>query len=119
MIYFDNSATTYPKPYSFYKAAEKAFSSYSFNIGRGGYKASLKASEKVFEVRELISGLFGFKSENIAFTKNCTEALNIAIKGIAEKGCHFVISPFEHNSIYRVLYKLENEGFISFDIAEY
>ena len=51
MIYFDNGATTYPKPRSVLNAVNEAVSQYSFNSGRGGYKESLKAAEKIFSVR--------------------------------------------------------------------
>ncbi len=119
MIYFDNSAASYPKPDMIIDNVKRIFKNYSFNIGRGGYLPSLKTAEKVYEVRELVAEMFGFKSENIAFTKNCTEALNCAIKGIAEKGDNFIISPFEHNSVIRPLNKLKCEGIADYSVAAY
>ena len=119
MIYFDNSATSYPKPYYHKKIISDIYSNYSFNIGRGGYKPSVKAADKVFEVRELIGEMFSFQPQNVAFTNNCTEALNYAIKGLAEKGDHFLISSLEHNSVFRAVNKLSSEDVISFDTVPY
>ena len=119
MIYFDNSATSYPKPYSFYNNIYKAYLEYSFNTGRSSYKEAMKASEMVFETRELIAQLFGFKCENIVFTKNCTEALNFAIKGLVEKGDEFIISSLEHNSVLRVVNRLRESQIADYKIAEY
>ncbi len=119
MIYFDNSAATYPKPDMLLNKAKATFKNYSFNIGRGGYLPSLKTAEKIYSVREQLGEMFSFSFENIAFTKNCTEALNFAIKGICEKGCNFIISPFEHNSVYRVVNKLKSDGIADFSIAKY
>ncbi len=119
MIYFDNSATSYPKPRQFYSSVKDAYYNYSFNVGRGGYSPSLKAAQKVFSVREQLSDMFSFDVDNTVFTKNCTEALNCTIKGVAEEGDHFIISSLEHNSVWRVLKKLEALGEVSFDILQY
>lgn len=111
MIYFDNSATTFPKPVSVRYSVENALKRYSFNSGRGGYSESLKTSEKLFSVREKIGTMFNCRAENVVFTKNCTEALNLAIKSYAKRGGHIIISSLEHNSVARVVHKLyENKG---------
>lgn len=119
MIYFDNGATSYPKPQNVIKQTCYALKYNSFNSGRGGYKKSLYAAGKIYAVREKIANLFGFEPSNVAFTKNCTEALNIAIKGILNDGDHIIISSLEHNSVTRVVDKLFNDGKIEYDIAEY
>ena len=119
MIYFDNSATSYPKPWNVKQKIYEAMHLYSFNSGRGGYKASLRAAEKIYSVREKIADMFCCDAENVAFTKNCTEALNIAIKGSVKKGSHIVISSLEHNSVSRVIYKLFNDGIIDYSIAPF
>ncbi len=111
MIYFDNSATTYPKPVSVRYSVENVLKRYSFNSGRGGYRESLKTSEKLFSVREKIGTMFNCRAENVVFTKNCTEALNLAIKSYAKRGGHIIISSLEHNSVARVVHNLyENKG---------
>lgn len=119
MIYFDNGATTYPKPQNVIKGVMAASKYYSFNSGRGGYAQSLKAAEKIYDVREKIGEMFSFPASNIVFTKNCTEALNIAIKGSVKKGEHVIISSLEHNSVIRVVHKLFIENIINYDIAKF
>lgn len=119
MIYFDNAATTYPKPSSVLASAVLALKKYSFNSGRGGYKESIKAGEMIYSVREKVASMFGFEPQNVAFTKNCTEALNMAIKGSVKSGDHIIISSLEHNSVSRVVEKLFDDGIIDYDIAKY
>lgn len=119
MIYFDNAATTYPKPSSVLASAVLAMKKYSFNSGRGGYKESIKAGEMIYSVREKVASMFGFEPQNVAFTKNCTEALNMAIKGSVKSGDHIIISSLEHNSVSRVVEKLFDDGVIDYDIAKY
>ncbi len=119
MIYFDNGATSYPKPYNVLRNTFNALKNYSFNSGRGGYSQSLKTSEMIYSVRSQIGDMFGFESENIIFTKNCSEALNMAIKGSVSKGDHIIISSLEHNSVYRVVHSLFLDDIVDYDIAKY
>ncbi len=119
MIYFDNGATSYPKPRIVMQSAFNAIRNFSFNSGRGGYRQSVKAAEKIFAVREKTGAMFGFAPHNIVFTKNCTEALNAAIKGSVKRGDHVIISSLEHNAVWRVVSKLKNDGIIDLDIADY
>ncbi len=119
MIYFDNAATSYPKPSTVLATAFFAMKKYSFNSGRGGYKESIKAGEMIYSVREKVASMFGFEPQNVAFTKNCTEALNMAIKGSVKSGDHIIISSLEHNSVSRVAEKLFDDGTIDYDIAKY
>lgn len=119
MIYFDNSATTYPKPQNVKNAVNKAMNVYSFNSGRGGYKESVSTSEMIYNTREKIGNMFSFKPQNIAFTPNCTYALNLAIKGIAQSGDHFIISNLEHNAVARPVYALSQKGIITYDVFEF
>ncbi len=119
MIYLDGSATSYPKPAVVVSAAANAVRRYGFNSGRGGYAASMNAAEKIFSVREKIGAMFGFEPQNIAFTKNCTEALNIAIRSSITAGSHIIISSLEHNSVYRVVHRLMLEGVAEYDIAAF
>jgi cysteine desulfurase family protein len=119
MIYFDNSATSYPKPPSVLKHTSNALRRFSFNSGRGGYRESIACAEKIFSVRQELAELFGFEAQNVVFTKNCTEALNIAIKGSVKKGEHVIISSLEHNSVYRVVHSLFVDDIIDYDIAQF
>lgn len=119
MIYFDNSATTYPKPSYVIKQAYYGLKDYSFNSGRGGYVESLRAASAIYDVREKVGAMFGVLPSNVVFTKNCTEALNIAIKGIVKRGDHIIISSLEHNAVSRVVQKLYEQGIAEFSIARY
>ena len=116
MIYFDNAATTFPKPPSVVKEMVQCMREYGGNPGRSGHRLSLAAAEAVFNVRESIAEFFGItKPENIVFTSNCTGALNLAISGIAKRGDHFLISDLEHNSVLRTVAGLCRERGMSFD----
>ena len=119
MIYFDNSATSYPKPGSVLRQEIDALKNYSFNSGRGGYRRSLEAAEKIFSVRQKIGDMFSYNPENVVFCKNCTEALNTAIKGSVKQGDHIIISSLEHNSVYRVVHSLFIKDIAEYDIAPF
>lgn len=119
MIYLDNSATTNPKPFCVQRAAANAVQNYSFNSGRGGYAKSVITSEQIFNTRNKISEMTGFQPQNIAFTPNCTLALNMAIKGCVKPGDHIIISNLEHNAVSRPVEALKRKGIISYDLAQY
>lgn len=111
MIYFDNAATTYPKPQIVYDAIMDSMMNYGANPGRSGHKFALKTSRGVFETRQLLSQFFNTGSPmNIIFTFNCTESLNIGIKGILKSGDHVITTSMEHNSVLRPIKRLENIG---------
>ncbi len=119
MIYLDNSATTYPKPPQVIRTVQEAYRLYGFNPGRGGYRRSLKTAEMIYRVRARVKDFFGMSDETgVIFTCGCTEALNIVIKGMLRKGDHAVISSLEHNAVVRPLYKLAEQGKITYSIAE-
>lgn len=118
MLYFDNAATTYPKPGSVLKAVDESIKYYCANPGRAGHNMAQRTSKLVFSTREKIAELFGVnKPENIIFTPNCTYALNCVIKGLALPGSHFVISSLEHNAVVRPLEALKKDGISDYSIA--
>ena len=117
MIYFDNAATTFPKPPTVAQEMLRCMREYGGNPGRSGHRLSLAAAEAVFNVREALAEFFGIrKPENIVFTANCTAALNLAIAGVAKRGDHFLISDLEHNSVLRTVAGLCRERGMSFDV---
>lgn len=119
MIYFDNGATTFPKPRSVKIAVNRALSEYGANPGRSGHKMSVKSSEILYECRENAARLFGTDNpEKVIFTLNCTSALNTVIKGILKEGDHAVISSLEHNAVLRPLEFLKDRG-IEYSVANY
>lgn len=117
MIYFDNAATTFPKPREVIMAASKGISYYGGNPGRSGHSISIRAAQKVFEVRQEIADFFGAEVENVIFTSNCTHALNIAIKGVMAKGGHIISTNLEHNSVLRPIVALSKKPDVSYSIV--
>src|SRR5436305_7434927 len=83
MTYLDNAATSYPKPEAVYQALD-AFARQSLaNPGRAGHKMALAAERALDEARHLLNQLFrGKEPERFVFTLNCTDALNMAFKGV-------------------------------------
>lgn len=112
MIYFDNAATTFPKPKIVIKEAFKCLNNYCGNAGRSSFGISFKTSEKIYETRDIIADFFNFYDPTrVIFTHNATHALNIAIKGEVKARGHVIISDLEHNSVLRPLYKtVSNSG---------
>jgi len=119
MIYFDNGATSFPKPRRVAQAVGEAFSSYGANPGRSGHQMSIQTAVKVFEARETLAGLFRLQSpEEVVFTQNCTYAVNLALKGILRHGDHVIISDLEHNAVLRPVHTLARRGLITYSIAQ-
>lgn len=111
MIYFDNAATTFPKPNEVYDSIMTAMKEYGANPGRSGHKLALKAGRGIYETRELIGKLFNVKNPmNIILTFNATESLNIGIKGSLKPGDHVITTSMEHNSVLRPIKYLERYG---------
>ncbi len=118
MIYLDNSATSYPKPQAVVQSVSEAFNRFGGNSGRGAYKMALETTEQIYFCRKKLAEMFGASSvENVVLTYNCTAALNMAIKGLAKIGAHFIISDLEHNAVLRPLSKLKKDGIADFSIA--
>lgn len=118
MIYFDNSATTYPKPDGVIRTMQVALTKYGGNPGRSGHKISEASGMEVFKVREKLSQMYNVPVENCAFTMNCTYALNLAVKGVmGQNGGHIITSDLEHNSVIRPIHSLYKRGICTYSIA--
>jgi cysteine desulfurase family protein len=116
--YFDNAATSWPKPQKVIVAMKNFFNKCGGNPGRSGHIRSIEAGRTVLKTRELLGQLFNIKDPtNIVFTKNCTEALNIVIFGLLRKGDHVITTSMEHNSVLRPLKKLSTDG-VEVDIVQ-
>lgn len=106
-IYLDNGATSFPKAPGVAENMSDYILNVGTNVGRGAYSLSYKAENIVYETRELVCELFNFnKPENVIFTKNITESLNILIKGLLKEGDHVIVSSMEHNAVMRPLNSL-------------
>lgn len=117
MIYFDNAATTYPKPPSVYRTACEMTRHLGGNASRSGHFLSQVSSDEVYRCRCALGKMFGAEPENVVFTLNATYALNMAIKGIAEPHDRFIISDIEHNAVLRPMVKLKESIGCDFDVA--
>src|ERR1700692_2616863 len=114
MIYLDNAATSYPKPEAVYQALD-AFARQSLaNPGRAGHKMALASERVLDDGRHLLNQLFhGREPERFIFTLNCTDALNMAFKGVLADGDHVITTDLEHNSVSRPLRAMELAGKIA------
>lgn len=111
MIYLDNAATTYPKPFETLIEHDECMRRYAGNAGRGGHSMSIRASEKIYETRELLGDVFNISSpDTIAFTLNATMSINMGLKGVLSDGDNVIITSMEHNSVYRPLVELAKKG---------
>jgi selenocysteine lyase/cysteine desulfurase len=110
MIYFDNAATTFPKPEEVYEAVDNANRNFAFNAGRGTYYAAHQTLEMINETRQFLGDLVGVSGKTVSFESSATEALNLIIYGLGlGEGDTVYISPFEHNAVVRPLYNLKNQ----------
>jgi cysteine desulfurase/selenocysteine lyase len=117
-IYFDNAATTFPKPAEVISAVTEYMTRMGGNPGRSGHALSIDAGGLVFSCREAIARLFGGAHPmRVIFCSNATEALNLAIQGILKPGDHAVTTAMEHNSTIRPLKELEKRKGIGLAIV--
>lgn len=111
MHYFDNAATSWPKPEAVYQATDKFMREVGGNPGRSGHCLAKQADTIVEETRELLAEFFGAPDPKlVAFTFNGTDGLNLVIKGLLESGDHAITGNTEHNSVSRPLRRMERQG---------
>ncbi len=114
MIYLDNAATSFPKPETVYQTLDRFARQQLANPGRAGHKMALAAEHALDDARHLLNQLFhGEEPERFVFTLNCTDALNMAFKGILAGGDHVITTDLEHNSVSRPLRQMELDGRIA------
>lgn len=111
LIYFDNAATTYPKPERVYEAMDEANRHLAVNAGRGSYRLAKKASSIIEETRKNILKIAGAEEvAEVVFTPSATLACNQVLGGIDwKKGDVVYVTPYEHNAVMRVLYLLQQQ----------
>jgi len=111
LIYFDNAATSFPKPSQVVEAIHHFLTEVGASPGRSGHRASVAAARIVYRTREALAQLFNIKDPlRIVFSHNVTAALNLALKGLLRPGDHVITSSMEHNSVMRPLRSLERQG---------
>ena len=113
LIYLDNAATTYPKPQQVYDYMYNFYRTQGFNPGRSGYDAGLETEKVVHATRKMLMDFFGgTEPNNLTFSYNASDSLNMIIQGMAKKGDHVVTTQVEHNSVLRPLHHLKADGVI-------
>lgn len=115
-FYFDNAATTFPKPECVYSFMDSFYRKHGGNAGRGQYKISAEASKMAAETRTFLQKILSCPNKDVIFAPGATFALNMVIQGLLsdiEKTKNVYISPFEHNSVTRVLHHFEKLGKIN------
>lgn len=113
MAYFDNAATTYPKPEKVYSFMDTFYRMNGGNAGRGQHALAQTAGTLIEETRTLIQRVLQCPAKQVIFEPTATIALNIIIQGIIKLGIRNVyISPFEHNAVTRTLHHFEKNGAI-------
>lgn len=119
MIYLDNAATSAFKPKGVLDALAYDLA-HSANSGRSGHRYALDAAMKIEDCRHFLLSALGASDGGygIAFTKNCTEALNLGIFGFLRGGMRVVTTAYDHNSVLRPLFELEKRGKIELMVVE-
>lgn len=108
MVYFDNAATTYPKPDCVYSYTDEFYRNTGGNVGRGDYSGVLSAGMLVKDTRSRIQNLLHCPVKQVIFSPTATIALNIILQGLIAKGVkNIYITPFEHNAVTRILYHFQ------------
>lgn len=109
MAYFDNAATTFPKPDCVYDFMNSFYRQCGGSAGRGTYELSLSAGQLIFETRSRLQKILHCHNKQIVFTPSATLALNMILQGLIVSGKikTVYISPFEHNAVTRVLHHFE------------
>lgn len=118
-VYLNNAATSWPKPEGVYRAVDKFLRQHGASQGRGGFRRSREATDIIEDCRrKLAQVLNAADPARIIFTKNCSEALNTAIKGVLQRGDHVITSSMEHNSVWRPFKTLEKKGLITLTVVK-
>jgi cysteine desulfurase family protein len=111
--YFDNAATSWPKPEAVYQAVDRYQREVGAPAGRSGYAEAVHVAREVAAARQAVARLLGADDPSrVIFTLNGTDALNLALHGLLRAGDHVVTSVLEHNSVLRPLRHLEQAGTI-------
>ena len=111
MIYLDNGATSFPKPRQVTDAVAEVMTQYCANPGRSSHFMAARTAQEIYKTRAALALLLGLEDAGrVVFTKNGTEALNLALKGVLEPGDHVITSSMEHNAVLRPLKELEQKG---------
>lgn len=120
LIYLDNAATTFPKPPEVLKFMMDFYSTHGVNPGRTGFDLALEAEEMIIKTRRKLAGFFGGTDHNrLVFGLNATDALNLLINSVLDKGDHAITTCLEHNSVLRPLFYLNKHRGVEVDYVPF
>jgi cysteine desulfurase / selenocysteine lyase len=120
LIYLDNAATTFPKPPEVYDFMFEFFRTHGVNPGRSGYDATIETEQVVHGTRKMLTDFFnGTDPNQLTFSYNASDSLNMIIQGLVRKGDHVVTTKLEHNSVLRPLYHFEHDGICEVTIVPF
>jgi len=115
--YFDNAATSFPKPAEVAKAINRYLCEVGGSYGRSAYPRALEVSRTVEAARDRLAELLGTsRVDSLVFVPNATTAINIVLGSILAKGGHVLISPLEHNAVMRPLAAFQSRTGVTFEI---
>ena len=108
--YFDNAATSFPKPPGVSDAVRDYIENIGASAGRGAYREAVESGRVLDQCRAALRTLFGCRAEDhVVFTLNGSDALNIALKSLLKSGDHVVTTCMDHNSVLRPLSALHDQ----------
>lgn len=120
LIYLDNGATSYPKPEAVYTFMDRFYRDFGVNPGRSGFDLCLETENLIDATRKRLTEFFGGTDpDRLCFSYNSTDALNLIIWGLLDKGDHAVSTTLEHNSVLRPLYHLSEFGGVEVDYVPF
>ena len=113
--YFDNAATTLPKPEAVYRFMDSFFRSHGVNPGRSGHELAIEAETMIIETRRMLGEFFGFGGDpnRVTFSLNATDSMNLALLGLIQPCDHMIITRVEHNAVLRPANHLERDHNVS------
>lgn len=120
LIYLDNGATSYPKPEEVYTFMDSFYREFGVNPGRSGYDLCMETGDLIDRTRKMLTEFFnGTVPDRLCFSYNSTDALNLIIFGLLQKGDHAVSTTIEHNSVLRPLYHQSEFGGVEVDYVPF
>ena len=117
--YFDNAATSFPKPAAVAEAVRDYMLGVGASAGRGAYAEALASQRLLDDVRAGLRRGFGARpADHVGLTPNGSDALNIGIKSLVRPGDHVVTTCMDHNSVLRPLSAIERRSGTSWTAVE-
>ncbi len=117
-VYLDHAATSWPKPKEVVRAAAQAVRNAGGNPGRGSHPLANAAGELLYTARAEAASFFEADPFRTVFTPGATYSLNMAVRGLAKKGCHILYDNFAHNALLRPIRALTDSGFCTADSVD-